>query len=210
MPRVDFRLYLVTDRHQTLDRPLLPLISQALDAGVGAVQLREKDLNTRDLISLGRDILSVTAPRRVPLLVNDRIDVALALGADGVHLRSDSMPVSVARRLLGPDRLIGMSAHSVEEVVEAESQGTDFVVLGPIFATPSKIPYGPPIGLNILAEAVRRTSIPVFAIGGVTAQRISDIRRAGAFGIAVISAILGAGDVPAATRLLVDGLMKNT
>lgn len=208
MPRVDFRLYLVTDRHQTLGRPVLSLISQALDAGVGGVQLREKDLNTRDLLSLGRDVHSVTAPRRVPLLVNDRIDVALALGADGVHLRSDSMSAAVARRLLGPDRLIGMSAHSVEEVVEAESQGTDFVVLGPIFATPSKIPYGPPIGLDILAEAVRRTSIPVFAIGGVTGQRIPDIQRAGAFGIAVISAILGAGDVPAATRLLVDGLTK--
>ena len=175
---------------------------------MGAVQLREKDLNTRDLMRLGRDVLSVTVPRRVPLFVNDRIDVALALGADGVHLRSDSMPASVARRLVGPDRFIGVSAHSVEEVVEAESQGADFVVLGPIFATPSKEPYGAPIGLDRLAEAVRRTSIPVFAIGGVTAQHISDIHRAGVFGIAVISAILGAGDVPAATRLLVDRLMK--
>jgi len=141
-------------------------------------------------------------------LVNDRVDVALALNADGVHLPSESMPVSVARRLLGPDRYIGVSAHRVDEVVDAQSQGADFVVLGPIFATPSKHPYGPPIGLDVLAEAVRRTSIPIFAIGGVAARHIPRVRRAGAFGIAVISAILGAEDVLAATRVLLDRLME--
>jgi thiamine-phosphate pyrophosphorylase len=114
----------------------------------------------------------------------------------------------LARRLLGPDRYIGVSTHSVDEVVDAQSQGADFVVLGPVFATPSKRLYGPPIGLDRLAEAVRRTSIPVFAIGGVSAQHIPDVQRTGAFGIAVISAIFGARDVPEATRLLVDPLMK--
>jgi thiamine-phosphate pyrophosphorylase len=208
MPRVDFRLYLVTDRHQTLGRGLLPLVTQALNSGAGAVQLREKDLNSRELLGLGRDLLSSTAQRRAPLLINDRVDVALALGADGVHLRSDSMPVSVARRLLGPTRLIGVSAHSVDDVLDAASQGADFVVLGPIFATPSKQRYGPPIGVQVLTEAVQRVAVPIFAIGGVAAQHIPDVQRAGAFGIAVISAILGADDVSAATRLLVDRLAE--
>ena len=118
------------------------------------------------------------------------------------------MPVSVARRLLGPTGLIGVSTHGVDEVLDAESQGADFVVLGPVFATPSKHRYGPPIGLHVLAEAVRRASIPIFAIGGVGAQQIADLRRAGAYGVAVISAILGAEDVLAATRLLSDRLAE--
>ena len=208
MPGVDFRLYLVTDRQQTLGRPLTPLVAQALAAGVGAVQLREKDLDSRALLSLAQDMRALTTERQVRLLINDRIDVAMALDADGVHLRSDSMPVSVARRLLGPTRLIGVSAHSVAAVLDAEFQGADFAVLGPIYATPSKQPYGPPIGLHVLAEAVRRASIPIFAIGGVAAQRVPDVQQAGAFGVAVISAILGAEDVPAATRLLVERLAE--
>jgi thiamine-phosphate pyrophosphorylase len=118
------------------------------------------------------------------------------------------MPVSVARRLLGPTRLIGVSTHGVEEVLDAESQGADFVVLGPVFATPSKRRYGLPIGVQVLTEAVRRASIPIFAIGGVAAQHIPDLQRAGACGVAVISAILGADDVPAATRLLADHLAQ--
>ncbi|MER3424028.1 MAG: thiamine phosphate synthase, partial [Nitrospiraceae bacterium] len=119
MPRVDFPLYLVTDRHQTRGRPLVTLIEQALIAGVRAVQLREKDLSTRSLLSLAEDVLRMTQAHKARLLINDRIDIALAIGADGVHLRSNSIPVFIARRLLGPERLIGVSAHSVEEVLRA-------------------------------------------------------------------------------------------
>lgn len=206
MPRVDFPLYLVTDRHQTRGRPLVTLIEQALRAGVRAVQLREKDLSTRSLLSLAEDVLRMTQAHKARLLINDRIDIALAIGADGVHLRSNSIPVFIARRLLGPERLIGVSAHSVEEVLRADSEGADFAVLGPTYDTPSKRAYGTPIGFGPIHEASRRTSLPIFAIGGLTASTVGEVRRAGASGIAVISSILSADSVESAARELLDAL----
>jgi len=206
MPRIDFSLYLVTDRHQTGGRPLVPLLREAVAAGLRAVQLREKDLATRPLLLLAEEVLRLTREHGAWLLINDRVDLTLALGADGVHLRSDSLSVSVARRLLGPDRVIGVSAHSVEEVVQAESEGADFAVLGPVYDTSSKRSYGPSIGLPPIQEASRRCRIPVFAIGGITAPRVHDVRRAGAFGVAVISSILTAECVASATRDLLNAV----
>ena len=203
MPRVDFPLYLVTDRHQTSGRPLVPLIQQALAGGLRAVQLRERDLETEPLLALAREVRAATKPHGTLLLLNDRVDVALACDADGVHLRSDSLPVAVARRLLGDARIIGVSTHSAEEVVRAESDGADFVVLGPIYDTPSKRDYGAPLSLRPLEEAARRCRIPVLAIGGITAARMADVRKAGASGAAVVSSILSAPSAEmAATQLL--------
>ena len=206
MPRIDFALYLVTDRHQTGGRPLVPLLREAVAAGLRAVQLREKDLATRPLLILAEEVLRLTREHGVWLLINDRVDLTMALGADGVHLRSNSLPVSVARRLLGPDRVIGVSAHSVDEAVQAESEGADFAVLGPVYDTSSKRAYGHSIGLPPIQEASRRCRIPVFAIGGITAPRVHDVRRAGAFGIAVISSILTAECVASATRDLLEAV----
>src|SRR5437867_8453920 len=206
MPRIEFSLYLVSDRHQTGGRPLVPLLREAVAAGLRAVQLREKDLATRPLLLLAEEVLRLTREHGAWLLINDRVDLTLALGADGVHLRSDSLSVSVARRLLGPDRVIGVSAHSVEEVVQAESEGADFAVLGPVYDTSSKRSYGPSIGLPPIQEASRRCRIPVFAIGGITAPRVHDVRRAGAFGVAVISSILTAECVASATRDLLNAV----
>lgn len=206
MPRIDFSLYLVTDRHQTGGRPLVPLLREAVAAGLRAVQLREKDLATRPLLLLAEEVLRLTREHGAWLLINDRVDLTLALGADGVHLRSDSLPVSVARRLLGPGHVIGVSAHSVDEVLQAESEGADFAVLGPVYDTSSKHAYGPSIGLPPIQEASRRCRIPVFAIGGITAPRVRDVRRAGAFGVAVISSILTAECVASATRDLLDAV----
>jgi len=206
MPRIDFALYLVTDRHQTGGRPLVPLLREAVAAGLRAVQLREKDLATRPLLILAEEVLRLTREHGVWLLINDRVDLTMALGADGVHLRSNSLPVSVARRLLGPDRVIGVSAHSVDEVMQAESEGADFAVLGPVYDTSSKRAYGHSIGLPPIQEASRRCRIPVFAIGGITAPRVHDVRRAGAFGIAVISSILTAECVASATRDLLEAV----
>ncbi len=206
MPRVDFPLYLITDRHQTVGRPLLTPLRQALAAGVRAVQLREKDLGTRALVDLASELLSLTRERGAVMLVNDRVDLVLALGADGVHLRSDSMPVSAARRLLGPERLVGASAHSAEAVVRAELEGADFAVLGPVYQTASKRSYGAPIGLRPIEEASRRCRIPVFAIGGITPARVGEVRQAGAFGVAVISSVLSAADVESATRQLLGAI----
>jgi thiamine-phosphate pyrophosphorylase len=204
MPSVDFRLYLVTDRHQTAGRPLLSVVKRAVGAGVRAVQLRERDLPIRELLGMAAD-LQRTAPE-ADMFINDRIDVALAVGARGAHLRESSLPTRVGRDLLGPGRLLGRSVHSIEGVVVAEGEGADFVVLGPIYETPSKQKYGSPLGLRVLEQAAASARIPVFAIGGITAVRAREVRRAGGYGVAVMSSILSASDVAETTRALLAAL----
>ena len=206
MPGIDFRLLLVTDRHQTNGRPLVPLLQRVLAAGMPAIQLRERDLFARELLTLAREVQAVTGAARSQLLINDRIDVALTMDGVGVHLRSTSLPVSVARQLLGAQRLLGISVHSMEEAREAELQGADYIVLGPIYETPSKQMFGPPLGIHVLEKACGLVRIPIIGIGGVTAVRAREMRRAGAFGAAVITAILGANDVESATRELLDAV----
>ena len=206
MPGVDFRLLLVTDRHQTKGRPLVPLLQRVLTAAAPAIQLRERDLSARELVTLAREVQAVTASRTSQLLINDRIDVALALEGVGVHLRSNSLPVSVARQLLGGQRLLGISVHTVEEGLSAQSQGADYIVLGPIYETPTKQMFGPPLGIHTLEKACRLVRIPIIGIGGVTAVRAREMRHAGAFGVAVVTAVLGAADVESATRELLDAV----
>lgn len=200
MPRVDFPLYLVTDRHQTAGRPLLAALAEALGAGAPALQLREKDLHTLALLGLAEEVLRMARASRAKLLINDRIDLVMALGADGVHLRSSSLTVAVARRILGEGPLIGVSAHTVEEVIRAESEGADFAVLGPVYRTPSKLGYGRPIGTDPLQEAARHCRIPIFAIGGITVSRVREVCLAGAYGVAVISSVLAAESISDSTR----------
>jgi len=206
MPQLESRLFLVTDRHQTKGRPLVPLLQRVLTAAAPAIQLRERDLSARELVTLALELQAVTASRRSQLLINDRIDVALALEGVGVHLRSNSLPVSVARQVLGTQRLLGISVHAVEEAVQVESQGPDYIVLGPIYETPSKQMFGPPLGIHTLERACRLVRLPIIGIGGVTAARAREMRRAGAFGVAVITAVLGAADVESATRELLDAV----
>ena len=206
MVTLSSRLLVVTDRHQTNGRPLIPLLQRVLTAVTPAIQLRERDLSAKELVTLAREVQAVTAPRRAKLLINDRIDVALALEGVGVHLRSNSLPVTVARQRLGTQRLLGVSVHSVEGAVQGESQGADYIVLGPIYETLSKQLFGPPLGIHTLEKACRLVRIPIIGIGGVTAARAREMRRAGAFGAAVITAILGAVDVESAARELVDAV----
>jgi thiamine-phosphate pyrophosphorylase len=206
MLNLSSRLLVVTDRHQTMGRPLVPLLQRALTAGIVAIQLRERDLSARELVTLAREVQAVMAFPGSQLLINDRIDVALALEEVGVHLRSNSLPVLVARQLLGAQRLLGISVHAVEEAVQAESQGADYIVLGPIYETPSKQMFGPPLGIHTLEKACKLVRIPIIGIGGVTAARAREMRRAGAFGAAVITAILGVADVESATRELIDAV----
>ena len=206
MPPVDFRLLVVTDRHQTNGRPLVSILQRVFSAAAPAIQLRERDLSARELVMLAREVQVLTASRRSQFLINDRIDVALALEGVGVHLRSNSLPVLVARELLGAQRLLGISVHTVEEGLLAQSQGADYVVLGPIYETPSKQMFGPPLGIHILEKACQLIRIPIIGIGGVTAARAREMRCAGAFGAAVITAILGADDIESATRELLDAV----
>ncbi|MFO0697593.1 MAG: thiamine phosphate synthase [Nitrospira sp.] len=200
MPSVNFRLLLVTDRTQTGSRSLPTLIQQAVSAGLPAIQLRERDLPTGELLPLLQEIQSITKPRAVPLIVNDRVDLMMALDLEGVHLRSDSLPTHPVRTLIGLRRLVGISTHSVDDVERANQSGADYVVFGPIFDTPSKRSFGPPLGLTVLAEVCHRSTIPVFAIGGITCERVPDVRRAGAHGVAVIGALLTRDDIGEAVR----------
>jgi thiamine-phosphate pyrophosphorylase len=169
-------------------------------AGVPAIQLRERDLPTGELLPLAQEIHSLTVPRAVPLILNDRVDLVLALNLDGVHLRANSLPVSVVRRLIGPHRLIGISTHSIEDVRRASHDGADYIIFGPIFDTPSKRSFGAPLGLNALTDVCRESMVPIFAIGGITSERVRDVRRAGAHGVAVMSALLTCADIDAAVR----------
>jgi thiamine-phosphate pyrophosphorylase len=164
------------------------------------IQIREKDLDTRPLIDLVQDLLPLIKQQQGQVLLNDRVDLAMALNLDGVHLRSDSLPLPLARRMLGNNKLIGISTHSVEDVRKAEDQGADFIVLGPIFETPSKLMYGTPLGLHSLETACRACHLPLFAIGGIKAMHINSVLSAGAYGVAVISAILQAPNILESTH----------
>jgi thiamine-phosphate pyrophosphorylase len=199
------RLYLVTDRDATNGRPLTDVVEAALRGGVDAVQLREKDLPTRDLLALARELRAITRRHRALLLINDRIDVVLAVGADGVHLPADSFAIEDARQLLGADAIIGVSTHSLEEVVRAAAAGANFAVFGPVFDTPSKRPYGAPQGLDALRRAVEALAIPVVAIGGIDADNAAAVRATGCSGIAVVRGILSSPDPTAAAAALTGG-----
>ncbi len=200
--KADFRLYLVTDRRRARESDLPAAVERALEGGVRGVQLREKDLSGRELYGLAVVLRALTSRYGARLLVNDRVDVALAAGADGVHLGVASIPPAEARRLLGPGALIGCSAHDLRELAAAEEGGADFATFGPVYATPSKASFGPPVGVEAFRRACEAARIPLFALGGVGAGNAREVLAAGAWGIGAIGAILGAPDPSAAAREL--------
>ncbi len=201
---LNFHLYFVTDRQHTANRPLTDVVHAALDGGVRAVQLREKDLEGRELYTLAEQLRVLTLRYRAHLLVNDRLDVALAVEADGVHLGQNSFSVADARHLLGAGKLIGASTHSQHEITAA--QKADFIVFGPVYYTPSKAAYGEPQGLDRLRAAVAHSAVPVFAIGGLRTERVAEVLKTGAHGIAMISAISAAPDPAQAAHELLQQL----
>ncbi len=207
---VDFDLYLITDRQQVQGGDLLAALREAFEGGVRAVQLRERDLNDRELYDLGRKVRLLTREYGAKLLINDRADIAAAVEADGVHLRQSGYSAREARRIMGVKTLIGVSTHSLEEASAARTEGADFVTFGPVFETPSKRSYGPPLGLARLGQTCRAVAIPLFAIGGIGEEEIAPVRQSGAFGIALISAILGAQDVRGAAERMVEKLCRTT
>ena len=184
MRSVDFDLYLVTDRKTTGGRDLMWVLEQALEGGVRAVQLREKDLGGAALLELARRVKRLCDRYGAELFINDRVDVALAADAAGVHLAATSMPLEVARGLLGPDRKIGVSTHSPAEVHAAAEAGADFVLFGPIYPTTSKLPFGDPQGPAALKTVTDAASVPVFAIGGIKQHHLPEIKAHGTARIA--------------------------
>ncbi len=188
--RVDFTLYLITDRRSLpANRTLENAVAAALDGGVRAIQLREKDLSDAEFELLAEKLRRRTADYNAKLLLNDRWAMAQRIGADGVHLGGHSRPTSEVRQRLGHTPLIGVSTHTVPEIVQAAQQGADFVTFGPVYHTPSKAPMGSPVGLDALEEACALSPIPVFALGGIGLAQVPEIRRSGAFGIGLIRAI---------------------
>jgi len=199
--RVPFSVCLITDRHLVPPgHTLLSAIEAALRGGVCAVQLREKDLTAGDLLPLAMEMRALTRDYQARLLINDRVDVALACGADGVHLGERSLPADIVRQILGPRPLIGVSTHSLQGALAAAARSADFMTYGPVFATPSKLAYGPPKGLAALKAVCGRVPLPVYALGGIQSAHQESIRAAGAAGVALISAILAAPDPQAAAR----------
>lgn len=191
---IDYSLYLVADADFAGGSDLPALVDAAVRGGVTVVQLRAKSLGGRALVGLALEISRRLAGTGVPLLINDRVDIALACGAAGVHLGQDDMPVPAARRILGADAAIGVSVNTPEEAALAESEGADYVGAGPAFATATKetpLTVLGPAGISRIKRAVR---IPVVAIGGISAGNAASLAAAGADGIAVVSAILGAPD----------------
>lgn len=199
--RLDLRVYVITDRtfrgrsHEDVARA-------ALVGGATVLQLRDKQASGRELVGWARQLRALTRRARVTFLVNDRVDVALAADADGAHVGDEDLPVADARRLLGPGRVVGASAGTVEEALRAQQEGADYLGVGPVFPTATKADAGTAIGLEGLRRIASAVRIPVVGIGGITADNAAEVIRAGAAGVAVISAVAGADDMVQAARRL--------
>jgi len=202
-PWIDFNLYLITDRKQTEGRSLEFVVEEALRGGVRAVQLREKDLPSRELYETAYELRKLTARHNAKLFINDRVDIALAVDADGVHLGYNSIPIYRARKILGEKKLIGVSCHNQVQAIIAQEQGADFITFGPIYFTQSKAPYGEPVGIVKLAEITHLLTIPIFALGGIKPYNVPEVIAAGAHGIALVSAILSADEPRTAAKTLI-------
>jgi thiamine-phosphate pyrophosphorylase len=205
---MDYTLYLVTDAGLSLGRTHVQVVEAAVRGGVTVVQYREKSAGTRQMIEEARELRQLCRAAGVPFIVNDRIDIALAVDADGVHVGQDDMPASLARRLIGKGRILGVSAGSPEEARKAETDGADYIGASPIFATPTKTDAPAPLGVEGLRQLARVVSIPVVAIGGINAGNARSMMMAGAAGVAVVSAIVGAQNMEAAAKEIRTAMQK--
>ena len=196
------RLYLVTDRGLSLGRDIEWIVGEAVAGGVSIVQLREKDIDSREFVALGLRLKALLSPLGVPLIINDRVDVALAVDADGVHIGQSDMPYDVARRLLGPDKIIGLSVETLDQVKEANLLDVDYIAVSPVYSTPTKTDTAPPFGLEGLRQAVSLSRHPGVAIGGMNAATAPAVLATGIDGVAVVSAICSAPDPRAAAAEL--------
>ena len=198
----DYRVYLVTDRSLCLGRPLEDVVYAAVRGGAGAVQLREKHASSREFLELARALVSRIQPLGIPLIINDRADIALASGAAGLHVGQSDLPPDDARRLMGPDAIVGLSVETPEELAEAAAFDIDYAGISPIFATPTKTDTHAPWGLDGLKKARAASRLRLVAIGGIHGSNARDVVAAGADSLAVVSEICSAPDPAAAAENL--------
>ena len=201
-----WRLYVIVDRATAGTRDLAELASAAIRGGANVIQLRDKTAPTRQLLDDASRVRTVTRNAGIPLIINDRADVAHAAGADGVHLGQDDLPIAAARAILGPDRLIGKSTHTLEQAIAAELDGADYIGVGPIFPTPTK-PDAPSVGIDLIRQVALRAHIPIVGIGGLDATNLQQVLLAGAGCVAVVRAVCGADNPQEATAMLKERLI---
>lgn len=201
---VDYSLYLITDRTLVGSKEFYTSIRNALEGGVTLLQVREKDASVQEFYNIGLNLKKIAREYRVPLIVNDRVDIALALDADGVHAGQGDLPPAVIRRIIGPNKILGYSVSNLEQARAGERLGVDYLGAGPVYATGSKADASSPIGLNVLKNIKESVSIPVVGIGGIGLANLAEVKDTGIDGISVISAILSQEDPSRAARELGD------
>lgn len=199
---IDYSLYVITTNLGEPGKSHIDIAREAISGGATVIQLRDKASSSRMMLEQAWEIKKLTEEAKIHFVVNDRIDIALAVGADGVHLGQDDIPLSIARKILGKEKIIGITATNLKEAMEAEQEGADYLGVSPIFATPSKEDAGEPIGVEELARIRKHVNIPIVAIGGIMKDNIVQVIAAGADGVAVISAVAGATDMREASKEL--------
>jgi thiamine-phosphate pyrophosphorylase len=200
--KIDYSLYLVTDARLSGGRSNRQVIAAAIRGGATLVQYREKNASTRSMIDEALQLRELCRAEGVAFIVNDRVDLALAVDADGVHVGQDDLPASLARKLIGPGKILGVSAENVEQARAAIASGADYLGVGALFATATKPDAGNPIGIRGLESIVRASTVPIVGIAGINASNAAGVIRAGAAGVAVVSAVVSAPDVERAAREL--------
>ena len=202
----EFKLdvYFVTDRSLSKGRPIEDIVAAAVKGGATIIQLREKECSTREFIDIGHRVKDILAPYKVPLIINDRLDVALAIDADGIHVGQSDMPWDIARHYLGHDKIIGLSVESVQDARDAEQLDVDYLGVSPIYFTPTKSDLKRELGLAGLRKIKSFSRFPLVGIGGLNASNAADVIKNGGDGVAVVSAICAADDPESATRELVE------
>jgi len=202
---VDYSLYLVTDRSMLNGASLMEAVEAAIKGGVTLLQLREKDVCSCDFYNIAVELKKLANSYQVPLIINDRLDIALAVDADGLHIGQEDMPLAVARKILGPGKILGYSVSNQAEAVYGEKYGADYLGAGPVYYTGSKVVAIEPIGTEGIKRIKESVSIPVVGIGGIGMSNIVEMKESGIDGISVISAILARDDIKAAARELKNG-----
>ncbi|MDD7796200.1 thiamine phosphate synthase [Clostridium sp. 'White wine YQ'] len=196
---VDYTLYLVTDRDMLKNRNIVEAVEEAILGGVTLVQVREKDISTSEFYKVASEIKEVTSKYNVPIIINDRIDIALAIEADGVHVGQSDMPASIARKLIGPDKILGVSTATIDEAIKAEKEGADYLGVGAVFSTTTK-DDARNVSLELLKEIKETINIPIVAIGGINSKNVDMLKESDIDGVAVISDILAKDDIKQAAR----------